>query len=278
MSENMAKSIFTPFLISLAIVLSSSASALDIDKFVPGGKIIATFQGPDQWKIHVTENENGVRVNMWEDAYGIVVVGKVFSPSAEDLSKKAQLAYDTNAVKVSVVSDINATQEQLAEAAPETDATDLGVLLQLEQLPAENYTTVEVGSTSDKEMYVFYDYNCPYCATAKSGLENEIRLRAKIHWVPVAILHPNSAIYGAAVLDGEIELDSFAKGKPASYPEPSDASLEAIAHNTRLLKSMPGRVGTPTILYRTSDNRIVRKIGLQKNGATEFVAKFMEAT
>ena len=189
----------------------------------------------------------------------MVVVGKLLDSNARDLSVLAQRKYQTNEIALSVLSKIGVNSNSLSDATTKVTDVESSVYLELEKLDTKYYTThyppnVDPSSIK-KQVYVFYDYECPYCAAALEQIE-AAGLRAQFNWLPVAILGRSSATYGAGVLDGDVPIKQIANTKVLKHPQPTATSLEAVAHNTSLLKAMQKRAATPTFVYRAPSGNV----------------------
>jgi len=235
----------------LAADASTLNSTFNVNAYVPDGKLLESFNGPNNWIGHVTSNSKGVRLIFWEDPTGLVVVGKLLDSNGRDLNKLAEEHYDTNSIGLQVISKIQVSTEQLEAGADEATAARAGVYSELQALPEKNYTSTGDG---DIEMFVFYDYECPYCKHLKEYLETDGH-NVKSNWLPVAILNKNSPVFGAAVLDGQIPLAKMGQ-KGGDYPAPSLEAFEAVTHNTRLLKALQSRASTPTIVMKMANGEV----------------------
>lgn len=252
----------------LLLVVVPTCFAFDVTTYVPQGELVGSFSGPNQWQGHITQNANGIRVILWESPDGLVVVGKLLDANARDLSALAQKKYQTNEVAISVLSKINVPTSAVEPGATESEVIETGVYSELEKLDSSSYTTilpshVENEDAIEDELYVFYDYECPYCASAMQHLKTA-GLNVKAHWLPVAILGNASASYGAGVLDGDVPIRHIANTSVVKYPRPSQTSLSAVAHNTTLLKAMQQRASTPTFVYRSKSGKVLTLSGFSE--------------
>ncbi|MEO0368584.1 MAG: hypothetical protein AAF197_07340, partial [Pseudomonadota bacterium] len=221
----------------------------------------------------------GIRVIVWETPRGMGVVGKLLDANGRDLSQLAQSKYQTNPVAVSVLSKIGVSSDTLGVGDNEASSLEDGIYGELQKLDKHHYTTTFPSHLPndevEQELYVFYDFECPYCASAKEYLQSA-GVNTKVHWLPVAILSSSSANYGAGVLDDTVSLEHLANQAAAKHPKPSRKSLEAVAHNTTLLKAMQKRASTPTFIYKTPSGDVLTLNGFSETTA-EALSKMLNA-
>ena len=64
---------------SILILLSVTPTCLafDINSYVPSGELVGSFLGPNGWRGHITQNDKGIKVILWEAPDGLVVIGKL---------------------------------------------------------------------------------------------------------------------------------------------------------------------------------------------------------
>lgn len=106
--------------------------------------------------------------------------------------------------------------------------------------------------TSTRQVYVFFDAQCPHCALFWKETE-KLAGDAKFTWVPVGLLNRASTSQGAAILSAENPAAAMAEhearfqggGISASSPSAKDKAI--IEQNTKLLESF-GATGVPYIL------------------------------
>lgn len=253
----------------LFLVVLPASFAFEVQTFVPDGELVGSFSGPNGWQGHITQNPKGIRVILWEAPDGVVVIGKLLDANARDLSALAQQKYQTNEVAVSVLSKIGVASELTDSSASPTETIENGIYTELLKLDNRNFTTtlpshIETPDTIKNELFVFYDYECPYCATAMDFLKSS-GLTVKVNWLPVAILGKASASYGAGVLAGQVPLRHMANTSVVKFPSPDTQSLDAVAHNTTLLKAMQPRASTPTFIYRTEAGKVLTLTGFSES-------------
>ena len=260
--------------VSLLMVVPTCL-AFEVRTYVPDGELVGSFLGPNGWKGHITANAKGIKVLVWEAPDGLVVVGKLLDANARDLTRLAQQKYQTNEIAVSVLSKLSVASDHLAVADDGRDVEAV-VYAELESLEASHYTSQQSAEgESLKPLYVFYDYECPYCASAYAFFE-AARLPIEVRWLPVSILSSASAQFGAGALEGSAPLAHIANTKVLAHPQPEKASLERVAHNTALLKSMQKRASTPTFVFATKDEGVMSVSGFSDATKTLLATQFSD--
>ncbi len=238
--------------------------------YTPNSELVGSFLGPDGWRGHIVQSPADIKIILWEAPDGLVVIGKLVDRNGRDLNAVAQQKYQTNTVAISVLADTQVETRDEEEAS--TQSADANHLVskayeQLEGLSPQHYTTVSpshvTAAAPHAQVYAFYDYQCPFCAAALQYMAGS-GLGAKVHWLPVAILEHDSARWGAAVLDGLIDIQTMGATPTAQVPNPKAASLEAVAYNTALLKAIQGRASTPFFLYRTPSGEVLSLSGFSE--------------
>lgn len=250
----------------------STVNAIDLSKTLPNASIVSTFSGPQGWRGHITRSPDGLKVIVWEAPDGLLLIGKLIDANGRDLSKLAQQHHQTNALAISVLSKMNVASDSLAKADDEPKAVADAAYKSLQGLDQSYYTTLNpshIGQSDleshgiDKQVYAFYDYQCPYCASALDFITNS-GLPAQVHWLPVSILGNNSTNFGAAVLDGQIEIHRMGDLAGQTHPTPTVASLRAVAHNTAILKAIQGKASTPFFMYKNQQGEILSLSGFSE--------------
>ena len=264
-------------LTSILIFLSVTPTCLafDIHSYVPSGELVGSLLGPNRWRGHIAENDKGIKVILWEAPDGLVVIGKLIDKRGRDLNKLAQLKHGTNALAISVISKMNVSSDSIDVGEDQTKNIEAAAYNELLKLDEKSYTSIVPSHLNSalendidngeglKEMYAFYDYQCPYCATALRHISSS-RLAVKVHWLPVAILGNGSANYGAGVLDGTLDIEHMGAASRVRHPKPKKQSMDAVVHNTALLKAIQGRASTPLFLYRTPSGQVLSLAGFSE--------------
>lgn len=258
---------------SILILLSVTPTCLafDINSYVPSGELVGSFLGPNGWRGHITQNDKGIKVILWEAPDGLVVIGKLIDKRGRDLNRLAQVKHDTNAIVISVLSKMSVSSDLIDVGDDQAHNIEAVAYEELLKLDEKNYTSIAPSHLNNalndggdiKEMYAFYDYQCPYCASALRHISSS-GLAAKVHWLPVAILGNGSANYGAGVLDGNLDIQHMGGASRVGYPKPKKQSMDAVAHNTALLKAIQGRASTPLFLYRTPSGKVLSLAGFSE--------------
>lgn len=115
---------------------------------------------------------------------------------------------------------------------------------------------------STKEIYVFFDMQCPHCGKLFENLKETKVL--KINWLPTNILNQNSLKQGAYLLSNSNE-DAFkllishkilllSGSKGIETPQIKDEALDKIKKNTSYFNQF--FQGVPTIILKNSKGEI----------------------
>jgi thiol:disulfide interchange protein DsbG len=133
---------------------------------------------------------------------------------------------------------------------------------------------VDVGSPKAKaEITVVFDANCHYCKDLEKVVGSAIDAGAlRVHYVPVAILAPDSVTKGAGFLAAKDAKASMAKIIAGSADTSSDTKLAAkVTANTDIMKKY-GFNGTPAVLYMAKDKG--DETVFSANGVPNFVEMY----
>lgn len=229
-------------------------SEFDPTIYAEGSRLVQTVDGPPGWKLHITEigEVRKVSVIMWQNTdSGVVVFGKVFDRKGRDLNVLAQEKYKTSRIAVSVNVPLGEGEVPANIAAGEYSPELYSVYESISKLDSKSYT----GDDAENAVYVFYDFMCSHCAKTHKTLK--AKTGRSVKWLPVSILHENSILFGAGVLDGKVSMDDMVNTKKVNYPEPTKQSIARVIDNTALLEALTGEsVVTPTILYKLKSGEV----------------------
>lgn len=104
---------------------------------------------------------------------------------------------------------------------------------------------VTYGKGDAGPFYVFFDPQCPHCATLFEELK-PFAEQARFVWVPVGVLGKTSVRQGATILGADDPLATFLeheelmtqrKGGISAWKDPSQAALDQMAANTQLFQA-----------------------------------------
>lgn len=155
---------------------------------------------------------------------------------------------------------INVTEEHYETEIPEKDYSDV-----LASVVAGDTVLTEGSADAEKELWVFFDPNCPHChtiwETTRSFIESG---ELKIHWMPVAFLSNTSAGKVAKFWQAEDQVAVFNESE-AKFNQGGSTPLRSseITRETRemLEKNLDymgdfGSNGTPTVVYKTKEDTV----------------------
>ena len=125
----------------------------------------------------------------------------------------------------------------------------------LEAVKASGAGFVSGQQMSTRQVFVFFDPQCPHCAMLWH--ETKAMPNVRFTWLPVALMNKNSLEQGAAILaatDPRVAMDAHAEafrlGKPLTATEAASPQFKAaVTKNTRLLTSF-GANGVPFIVAK----------------------------
>lgn len=120
---------------------------------------------------------------------------------------------------------------------------------------------------ASKEIFVFFDPQCPHCANLYLAFE-ELNSQVKVNWIPVGALGPISEKAGAEMLASSeplVELKKHAiivsSGKRLSPGLSSDSeAITKVKANTELFMKL-GINSVPAVLMTDANGKFVQKIG-----------------
>jgi thiol:disulfide interchange protein DsbG len=141
---------------------------------------------------------------------------------------------------------------------------------------------VAVGAAQPKRMiYVFTDPNCPYCHRFWRATQPYLSAGLQVRHILVGVVAPSSAAKAAAILEASNPAKALrrnerdynaarlggenAAGGIAPDPSPRPATRATLAANRRLMETL-GFHGTPGIVYRDAQGRVLRYAGLPPLG------------
>lgn len=163
---------------------------------------------------------------------------------------------------------INLSSEHYENQIPQKDFSNA-----LSALSQDNTHMTEGEMDADKELWIFFDPNCPHCnatwQTSRSFIESG---ELKVHWVPVAFLSNTSVGKVAKFWQSENRIESFNESEliydqggadPLRSNEITDETRAMLDKNLDYMRSFDAN-GTPTIIYETSDGT-VNKISTSLN-------------
>lgn len=109
-----------------------------------------------------------------------------------------------------------------------------------------------------QEIYVTFDPRCPYChdySKKLAGLHDKLT----IHWIPIAVLGPDSDKQARMLADSssplELHKEIMAGGAVQAPDQPSEEAIETIMGNTRIAFSAGLRM-TPVTVAKTQEGPI----------------------
>lgn len=154
----------------------------------------------------------------------------------------------------------NVTEEHYETEIPEKDYSDV-----LASVVAGDTVLTEGSADAEKELWVFFDPNCPHChtiwETTRSFIESG---ELKVHWMPVAFLSNTSAGKVAKFWQAEDQIAVFNESE-AKFNQGGSTPLRSseITRETRemLEKNLDymgdfGSNGTPTVAYKTKEDTV----------------------
>lgn len=155
---------------------------------------------------------------------------------------------------------INVTEEHYETEIPEKDYSNV-----LASVVAGDTVLTEGSADAEKELWVFFDPNCPHChtiwETTRSFIESG---ELKVHWMPVAFLSNTSAGKVAKFWQAEDQIAVFNESE-AKFNQGGSTPLRSseITRETRemLEKNLDymgdfGSNGTPTVAYKTKEDTV----------------------
>jgi len=139
---------------------------------------------------------------------------------------------------------------------------------------------VSVGADAAGPFYVFFDTQCPHCATLYRELE-PLHASAKFIWVPVGVLSKFSVRQGATILGAPDPLAALqeheklmAKGPGglAARKDPSEASVKVMQSNTEVFRDLQARAVPFVVGLHAKTGLQVTHLG---SGTTAQMAKLL---
>jgi thiol:disulfide interchange protein DsbG len=155
---------------------------------------------------------------------------------------------------------INVTEEHYETEIPAKDYSSV-----LAEVVQDNTVLTEGQADAEKELWVFFDPNCPYCHTIWETTRSFIDSgELKVHWMPVAFLSNTSAGKVAKFWQAEDQVAVFNEAE-AKFNQGGSTPLRSseITRETRemLEKNLDymgdfGSNGTPTVIYETKEGGV----------------------
>lgn len=164
----------------------------------------------------------------------------------------------------------NLTQAYTEQYVPKPDYTKLYSQLESSAYVAEGAKGAAVKGT----IYAFLDPNCIFCHFAWKAFQPYEKAGLQVRWVPVGFLKPDSkgkaaALLEAADVDAAMEKNEteFVKetesGGIKAVERISDATAKKLQANAKLMADF-GFGGTPAIVYKGKDGKVVVKPGMPR--------------
>ena len=152
---------------------------------------------------------------------------------------------------------VNVTEEHYETEVPVKDYSDV-----LEKVIGDNTILTEGSEDAEKELWVFFDPNCPHChtiwKTTRSFIESG---ELKVNWMPVAFLSNTSAGKVARFWQAEDQIATFNESEskfdqggaePVRSSDIEPETREMLQKNLDYMTDF-GSNGTPTIVYKTPE-------------------------
>jgi len=108
------------------------------------------------------------------------------------------------------------------------------------------------------DIYITFDPRCPYCHQYSENLKS-LHSQVTIHWIPIAVLGPQSDTQAQYLVDADDPLSLHHKlmagMAPTEMPKPSSKAIETILGNTRIAMSA-GLTMTPLTVAMTKQGPV----------------------
>lgn len=130
---------------------------------------------------------------------------------------------------------------------------------------------------TDNALFLFYEPFCGYCHKLHKSLKPLIDKGLNVQYIPVAFLRPNSAdVIASVAAEKDITKAVYmADARILDTNVKADPELRAkIEYNGFVMRSM-GISGTPGIVYRDSNDKVVVARGLSDNKMNEVYQELM---
>jgi len=238
-------------------------------------RVDEVFAGPDDLTGVVVGVDGGHFIGWLAPRSGLLMVGALFDGDGNNLTQRAMLArayavpaQDAATTAADPPAPGLAAAGTALHGANSKGGTSRGTALtnaQLARALAQSAAFVE--GDGGPVVTAFIDMSCPFCAAlyAKSrGLVGGGR--ARMRWIPVAVIGPDSMSRAAAVLRSPDPIHALAAGyaRAPADPRPPSAQLQArIAANSALLSTVTdGRAMTPLLLVQRVDGSFSASAGM----------------
>lgn len=150
---------------------------------------------------------------------------------------------------------VNATEEHYDTEVPVKDYSNV-----LEKVVSDDTILTEGDEDAEKELWVFFDPNCPHCHTIWETTRGFIDSgELKVNWMPVAFLSNTSAGKVARFWQAEDQIATFNESEakfdqggaePLNSDEITSETREMLEKNLDYMRDF-GSNGTPTVVYKT---------------------------
>ena len=250
-------------------VANVSAATKLVNKLLNGqGTIVETFPAVDNLIGFVVKSSHGNNGILYADSTGkYLFSGSIVDANGQDLTQ----AYTNEYINSKLAGPAYEQASSLAWFADGSDA-------------------------APHKVYVIFDPNCIYCHVLYQQIQPLVdQGNVEIRWIPVAFRDPSSPGKAAAMLNaGSNEAsskllaeneanfnDQTENGSLAPLtPNPSDkkvaAAFNSVAQNTAFFTKY-GFEGTPTILYKQADGKVMVVPGLPRGQAFTDMINAMSA-
>ena len=155
---------------------------------------------------------------------------------------------------------VNVTEEHYETEVPVKDYSDV-----LEKVIGDNTILTEGAEDAEKELWVFFDPNCPHCHTIWQTTRSFIDSgELKVHWMPVAFLSNTSAGKVAKFWQAEDQVAVFNESEaqfnqggstPLRSSEITRETREMLETNLDYMGDF-GSNGTPTVVYKNKSGGV----------------------
>lgn len=135
----------------------------------------------------------------------------------------------------------------------------------LERVVDDNTILTEGNDDAEKELWIFFDPNCPYCNKLwKSSREFIESGYLKVNWMPVAFLRDTSAGKVAHFWQAEDPIKTFREAElkfseggaePVKQSDIKISTKRMLDTNLEYMRDFDSN-GTPTIVYETKNGRV----------------------
>ena len=245
--------------------------------------VVRIYPGPDGLVGVIFKKPSGSMGVVWITPHGAAIVpGSVITVAGQDLTRIAQTAVDA-------VEKVSATGRPSSEPggapSPEnlpqapTDRRSLEESPAGKKMSSEDFflmsrhlKSIRIGK-GKREIWIYFDPNCIFC----NRLWEEMKPYAgevTAHWIPVGFLKKDDSLRkatgilqsrnpAAALRENEDRFDTESEEGGYPLPEKLDPAVEvAVNTNAIGLGQATGELSTPTIVFRGTDGKVHRVMGL----------------